>query len=235
MMRRPKNCHHPRVLRHPRTRCGRIMRRRLEVAESILKAIIEGAEVLANIKDGQRTALLVTVSPGLFNRLCEFGAELEDHEDAGDDEPSWGNALDGEGEPSLGSSDAEMDQVYWLSNAAFDREGPEADHEPSLGSCDGIVDQSRWLDGCEHGDLESERLHGGDPVDSCDAEENGDREPSEDREPTLTASWGHNMEADGLTDERALLDHAWPRFGGAFFFLQRQGPEHRAPALARVS
>src|SRR6185503_7506382 len=68
---------------------------RLRTAEQLLSAIIGDADFLAEAESpdlwsGKSIFLLVSLHPQDFNRLCDYGAELEDLEDTCDAEPSHG-------------------------------------------------------------------------------------------------------------------------------------------------
>jgi len=97
-------------------------KQRLETADSLLGHIIDGAHHLGEVNQademiardarrrplsGDRVALLVTIDVWQFERLCEYGAALEDLEDSHDREADptcdVGEEDRSDEEPSLGA------------------------------------------------------------------------------------------------------------------------------------
>lgn len=113
----------------------RVTAHRLAQLEQLIARIIDASEVIAHIEVDDPVApsigvcLLTTLHCAHFQQLCALGAELEDDEDGdggGDDEDS---EPDHDGEPSLGSCDAIMDQERWHDGGWSDRELDRCDDE----------------------------------------------------------------------------------------------------------
>lgn len=86
-----------------------VTRQRLELAEMVLAAIVDGSDVIADglifehhYETVRGVALLVTLSQGRFRDLCAIGAEIEDDEDTHDAEAVNEDDDRCDDEPSLG-------------------------------------------------------------------------------------------------------------------------------------
>jgi hypothetical protein len=159
-------------------------------ADELLRRLIDRTEAYAHASSGS-VVVVTTMTPGEFDALCAFEADLEDTERNGDDEPSAGTSTDDECEPTIGATDA-LNQDQWGEHQTCQftdgAEQDQADEEPSLGSVDlhgSIGSQEDWAQG-----------------NGLDLEQHDEAEPSlgsADRDPDQS-HWGSYSYSD-LEDE----------------------------------
>jgi hypothetical protein len=170
------------ILRRKANKDARKQRRfsqaRLRSAEQLIAHIIDNADIVAespytDLWQGQTIFLLVALSPGDFDRLAEYGSELEDAEDTNDAETTEAD----EGEHDLGRSE----------RVAQPEEYGGDDAEPSFGSTS-MIDQRRWAKG---------------PVTDREGDPCDQGEPDYEGQPSLMSTTGADLLGFDGTDLEA--------------------------------
>jgi hypothetical protein len=116
----------------------RFTNRQFQLAELVLKEIIDGGDVLCHVEQG--VAILVTLSAGRFNQLCELGAEMEDDEEQSEDE---GAQCEGEGESADQDDEPNGDSEPSLASWAQSITGENVDREDGIGPSAATVEAAK--------------------------------------------------------------------------------------------